>query len=325
MLGRLSRWVMLWIERPIWTQNLGIARTLLALTGLATLTFSSMDTLMRPGAGIDIVPNCAGPARISAWCVMDPADNGWIQILCIGILALAASGWRPRITAIPMWWVLFSDQASFTTVDGGDQVAAVLALLLIPVSLTDSRRFHWRHVPAAEPAGADVYAGVLARVTLVVIKVQVSFIYINACLSKLGVAEWLDGTSIYYWLRDPMFGPAGPLREVTDVMMLNPVLVASVTWGTLILEFLLGISLFLSQRTKFVLLPLGVVFHLGIAVTMGLWTFAFAMWGALLLSLWPQGRLLDAIRMSAQVSVSAHLRRYRHLVIRHQSINDRLG
>lgn len=325
MLVRLSHWVSLWVKKPIWTQNLGIARTLLALTGLTTLVFSSLDTLMRPGAGIDSVPHCAGPAEISAWCVMDPAENGWIQILCIGILALSASGWRPRVTAIPMWWVLFSDQASFTTVDGGDQVAAVLALLLIPVSLTDSRRFHWQHLPACESGGAGIYAKVIARVTLGVIKVQVSFIYINACLSKLAVAEWLDGTSIYYWLRDPMFGPTGPLREATDVLMLNPVLVASVTWGTLVLEFFLGISLFLPRRAKIVLLPLGVLFHLCIAVTMGLWTFAFAMWGALLLSLWPQGRLLDVIRMSSQGRGSAHLRRYRHLVVRGQSITERLG
>ncbi|WP_343923221.1 sporulation-delaying protein SdpB family protein [Rhodoglobus aureus] len=305
MLTRLSRWVILWIDTPMWTQNLGIARTLIAVTGLATLAFNSMDTLIRPGAGIDVVPNCAGPARISAWCVVDPVDNSWMQILCILILALAASGWRPRLTAIPMWWVLFSNQASFTTVDGGDQVAAVLALLLIPVSLTDSRRFHWRHLSAAGLVGSGIYAGILARVTLVVIKVQVSFIYINACLSKLSVAEWLDGTSIYCWLRDPLFGPVGPLRQATDAMMLDPVLVASVTWGTLMLEFLLGISLFLPQRTKYVLLPLGVAFHLGIAVTMGLWTFAFAMWGALLLSLWPQGRLLYAMIMTARRIVEA--------------------
>jgi len=53
----------------------------------------------------------------------------WVSIL---VLLVAASGWRPRYTAIPMWWVLFGNQASLTVVDGGDQISAVLALLLIP-------------------------------------------------------------------------------------------------------------------------------------------------------------------------------------------------
>ncbi|MGV8911352.1 MAG: sporulation-delaying protein SdpB family protein [Rhodoglobus sp.] len=292
MLTRLSRWVAQWVSVPIWTQNLGIARTLTALTGLATLSFSSMDTLIRPGAGIDSSPNCAGPAEISAWCITPAGHSGGTQLVCILILLVAASGWRPRITAIPMWWVLFSNQASFTTVDGGDQVAAVLALLLIPVSLTDARRSHWRDVPSVSLGGGKLYAAVLARLTLVAIAVQVSYIYINACLSKLAVAEWLDGTSLYYWLQDPMFGPVGPLRQAADVMMLDPVLVAAATWGTLFLEFFLGIALFMSQKVKHLLLPLGFGFHLTIAVTMGLWSFAFAMWAGLLLALWPRGNLI---------------------------------
>lgn len=296
MLKRLSQWAVRWIQAPIWTQNLGLARTLIALTGLATLVFSPLDTLIRPAAGVPTVPNCAGPAMISAWCIVEMTSNGWMQALCIVILAVAASGWRPRLTAIPLWWVLFSNQASFTTVDGGDQVASILALLLIPISLTDRRRFHWGSTPPSDVGGARVYAAVIARVSLVVIKVQVCFIYLHACLSKLAVPEWLDGTSIYYWLRDPLFGPIGPLRAITDVLTLNPLLVVSITWGTLVLEFLLGISLFLPQRFKYVLLPFGVAFHLGIAVTMGLWTFAFVMWGALLLALWPQGDLLHVIQ-----------------------------
>jgi hypothetical protein len=37
------------------------------------------------------------------------------------------------------------------------------------------------------------------------------------------------------------------------------------------------------------LLPAAVLFHLSIAVTMGLWSFAFAMWAGLLLLLAPLG------------------------------------
>lgn len=290
----LGRWTDRLLSAPIWTQNLGLARTLIALSGLGTLAFSAVDTLIRPEAGVS-APFCSGPASISAWCLVSDEHLVWAKVVGIVVLCVAASGWRPRITAIPMWWVLFGNQASLSTVDGGDQIASVLALLLIPVSLTDRRRSHWTQSHALSDRISHPYTGVTARITLVVIQVQVAFVYLNSALSKLSVAEWVDGTAVYYWLRDPMFGPTGPLREVTDALMVLPWPVALATWGTLALEFALGISLFLPPAAKRVILPLGLAFHLSIALTMGLWSFAFAMWGALILALCPGGRVVDAL------------------------------
>lgn len=294
MFDKLNSRVYLWALLPVWTENLGLARTLLALCGLSTLVFSSVNTLIRPAAGTQGM-FCAGPASASIWCLTPADDHGWAKLVCILILAAAATGWRPRFTAIPMWWVLFGNQSSLTVVDGGDQIAAVLALLLIPISLTDSRKWHWT---AAKFGCASEHprAAVVAHVTLVAIQVQVAFVYINSCLAKLGVPEWLNGTAIYYWLRDPMFGPAGGLRNITDALMVQPIPVALVTWGTLFLEFFLGISIFLPRAYKLILLPLGLAFHLGIAVMMGLWSFAFAMWAALLLALWPDGNLIGVVK-----------------------------
>ncbi|MFJ8894936.1 sporulation-delaying protein SdpB family protein [Leifsonia sp. NPDC102414] len=275
------------LTRDVWTANLGLARTLIALSGLGTLLASSVSTLIRPAAGVNEL-FCAGPAAISSWCITPPAAYELMRWVSILVLLVAALGWRPRYTAIPMWWVLFSNQASLTVVDGGDQISAVLALLLVPMSLTDNRRWHWA---SAESAYLDSrpYATITAHVTLVVIRVQVAYIYINACLAKLGVPEWLDGSAVYYWLRDPMFGPAGALRPLTEWLMAKPVPVAAATWGTLLLEFALGIAIFLPTRARRILLPIGVALHLGIAITMGLWSFAFTMWAALLLLLWPDG------------------------------------
>jgi len=287
MLIRLSEWTLRMITRPAWTQNVGIARTFLALCGLGTLVFSSVDTLIRPASGVPELV-CAGPSAWGLWCLVPPDTHQLAQILAITILIVAASGWRPRFTAIPMWWVLFSNQSSFTIVDGGDQIAAVLALLFIPLSLTDTRVWHWTE-PDVDDSLRRPHAAVIAHTTLLILKIQVAFVYINACLSKLGVDEWLDGTAVYYWLRDPMFGPSGPLRDLTDALMVHPIPVATASWGTLFLEFFLGIAIFLPRRFKLQILPVGILFHLGIAVTMGLWSFGFAMWAALLIALWPDG------------------------------------
>lgn len=271
-----------------WSVNLGIARTLLALSAVGTLSFSSVATLTQPGVGI-ASPFCGGASGISTWCLAPSSAYDFVRLGQVAILLIAASGWRPRITALPMWWILFSNQASLTTVDGGDQIAAVLSLLLLPVSLTDPRRWHWQRLqsrPGKVPSGA-----VIAGVTVGVLQAQVAFVYIDACLTKLSVPEWADGTAGYYWLRDPVFGPAGSLRSVVDALMLQPLLVVGMTWGSLALEFMLGIAIFLPTKAKRALLPAGILFHLSIALTMGLWSFALTMWAGLVIYLWPKGEM----------------------------------
>ncbi|MBT2544839.1 hypothetical protein J7E99_30065 [Streptomyces sp. ISL-44] len=72
-------------------------------------------------------------------------------------------------------------------------------------------------------------------------------------------------------------------------MVDNPLGVAALTWGPLVLEIVLAAALLLPQKVRWALLPAGILFHLGIAVVMGLWSFAFAMWAGLLLLLAPYG------------------------------------
>lgn len=267
-----------------WTQNVGLARTLVMLSGLGTLLFSSVDTLIRPAAGLSY-PHCAGPAQIATWCLGSPPLFEIVRWFSVAVLAIAASGWRPRITAIPAWWVLFSTQAAATTVDGGDQIAANLALILIPLSLTDDRRWHWE----VRSKQAGVAVTLFAHVAVFAGAAQMSFVYLNAGLSKLSVPEWNDGTALYYWMNDPMFGPSEPLRSLISGALMSPLLLAAATWGPMILEFALGLALVLPSATRKPLLGLGVAFHCAIAVCMGLWSFAFVMTGGLLLLLVPRG------------------------------------
>lgn len=279
--------------RNPWTQNIGLARTFIMLGGLGTLLFSSVDTLIRPAAGLSY-PHCSGVAGIATWCLASPELFEGVRWFSIVVLALAASGWRPMITAVPAWWVLFSTQAAATTVDGGDQVAANLALILIPISLTDTRRWHWRNGGAQRGVGFTL----VSHVGMFAAAVQMSFLYLNAALSKLSVSEWNDGTAVYYWMQDPMFGPSEPLRSLLARALLNPWVLAGATWGPVLLELALGLSLVLPRASRRILLVLGVGFHLGIAILMGLWSFAFVMTGGLLLLLAPRGQLIDWLRHS---------------------------
>lgn len=187
MLTSLGRFAMRWAQGPLWSPSVGLARTLLACVALSTMLFTPMSSVIRPGAGLN-PPQCDGLLGVSLWCLVPASSYELTRWVVIVVLAVVASGYRPRFTAIPLWWVLFSNQASWVSVDGGDQVAAVLALLLIPHSLTDRRRWHWStdEVTSAKKVGARA---IVARALILAVQVQMSWIYIDASISKLAVPE----------------------------------------------------------------------------------------------------------------------------------------
>jgi antimicrobial peptide system SdpB family protein len=120
------------------------------------------------------------------------------------------------------------------------------------------------------------------------IQVQVAIIYLNSSIAKLGVPEWDDGTAMYYWLHSNVFG-AGWLRPILWPVVGSALGVLVITWAPLMLEFLIGCAIFMRSRARWMLLAGGIIFHLSIAVVMGLVSFDFAMTAALILVLVPVG------------------------------------
>jgi antimicrobial peptide system SdpB family protein len=233
-------------------------------------------------------PVCAGLGGYGVWC-LDQGNLSLGRWLSVAILLVVASGWRPRITAIPHWWVSWSLTMNATIQDGGDQITTVLTLALIAICLTDSRRWHWQ---AVEPTEAPGVRHVIARVTLLSIHLQVCIVYFQASVAKLGVPEWANGTAMFYWSRHPEFGSSAALRPVVDLITYSPFGVAALSWGTIALEFALAMAILLRQSFRFRLLAAGIVLHAFIALDMGLVTFFAAMTSALMLYLLPVGHQL---------------------------------
>ena len=269
-----------------WTNVYGLARTLLALGTAATLIFSGPGLLFRPGSGLLEYPVCHSPWKFGIFCACSPY-LGLARWLAVAILLVAASGWRPRWTALPHWWVTFSLQTSAITLDGGDQVAAVLTLMLLPVALTDKRRWHWQRATPEEklPLGVTMRR-LLALSALAAIRVQVAIIYLHAAVAKWSVEEWTDGTVLYYWYSDPIIGLPGWLKPFLTPVLTSP-LVALFTWGAVLLEFSLFMALVMPKSRWRMMLLAGVAFHGAIALTMGLISFGMAMTAALVLYLRP--------------------------------------
>ncbi|MGH7753178.1 MAG: sporulation-delaying protein SdpB family protein, partial [Gemmatimonadales bacterium] len=275
------------VELP-WTNVYGTARSLLAAGTLATLLCHDTDLLFRPlGAELGDVARDIRLMEVSLFSLLPGARLGLAKGIAVVILLATAIGWRPRLTGILHWWVSFSFGASCVVVDGGDQVAAVLALLLVPVTLTDPRRWHWSPAPAAGGGLSRQVRAFVASSALSVIRLQIATIYFVAVVAKLGVREWVNGTAVYYWFLHPVFGVDGWRRALMMPLLTHPVSVTILTWGALVLEALLFAGLLAERRYQSRLLWVGILFHSAIAVVHGLVSFALSMFAALILYLRP--------------------------------------
>ncbi|MEU3354413.1 sporulation-delaying protein SdpB family protein [Streptomyces sp. NPDC037389] len=303
-----------------WGNAYGLARALLALGTAGTLAFSSSATLFRPVVTIGEYPLCQGVTAGGAFCLVPRGQFDPLRWLCVAVLLVVASGWRPRITALPHAYISFSVFSGIAIGDGGDQITWILSLLLALVALGDGRRWHWRtprgraaddgrgHVAEDEPVSRVTRGwALLGTSAWTVARLQMALLYFQASVAKLPHTEWADGSAMYYWANNSSFGFPEWIRPLTDPVVHSPVGVAALSWLPIALELALAASPLMSQRARWVLLPLGVAFHLGIALLMGLWSFALAMAAGLFLLLSPIGHHFP--RPRATVTVDAGKRR----------------
>lgn len=287
-----GRWARPRLAVPPWSSGLGLARTALALGSAATLAATGPGVLFDPSnAG----GTCGDLRAAGLFCAV-PAGGGQLARWCgVLVLLVVASGWRPRVTAIPHWYVSWSLLSNAVVPDGGDQLTAILTLLLVPIGLTDGRRWHWQRPPDTGPAIGT--GRVVAGTALMLIQIQVAVVYFQSSVAKLGVREWSDGTAMFYFLRHPLFGSPPWLRPITDTLTGSPLGVALLTWSPLAIELALALAILTGPRSRRALLVTGIAFHGVIALTMGLVSFAVAMTGALLLYLLPVGTHIDVAKL----------------------------
>lgn len=280
---RLANWVRV---RSPWTNVYGLARTVLALGSIATLLCSDPSTLFRPMVGSPEFPSCGSDMQaVGLYCAVGNLELA--RWLAIAALLVVASGWRPRITGLVHFYVAYSYHANASILDGGDSVLQIITLLLVPITLTDPRRWHWEHYDAPATSDLQVYVRVLAFFFVALIKVQVAGIYFHAAVGKFAVEQWTNGTALYYWLEHPLFGAPEYLRGITGPLLRSGTFLALATWSVLALEHLLGVALLLSRRWQRALLAGGIAMHLGILVLQGIASFSVTMIASLVLYLRP--------------------------------------
>ncbi len=155
-------------------------RTTLAFTTIATLLATPDRALFHATVSSPPSPSCLGVAEHSLLC---RAGLGNGRFLSVAISLVVAVGLLPRASALAQWWVLWSLSTSGRVTDGGDQIAANLALLLIPILLCRPDLGRWRH--ARGDSFPDRRALAVPWILLVVL--QISGVYLHSAVAKFGV------------------------------------------------------------------------------------------------------------------------------------------
>lgn len=221
-----------------------LARTLLACAGALTMIVNGPHVL-RAGA---IPPSCGGARALGAFCLLGPQPARWV---IVAVLLITASGWRPRVTAIPHWWAAAGIYWGLVVRDGGDEAAMVVAMLLIPIALRDPRKWQWSRATLPPSPWWSL------------LRFQIGVVYVTAAFAKSRAAPWIRGDAVYVYSARSSFRNATWLHHLAS----NQSIGKALSWSVIGLELVLAVAFLLDQRSrmKFVF-PVALVFHLASAI-----------------------------------------------------------
>jgi sporulation delaying protein B len=267
---------------------LSLARTVSAAATLTVILWTPNGALFAYTAADPDGVRCGGTSALSLWCVA--GSSGWVlvldRVLAVAVLAATALGWRPRWTCVPHWYVTYSLAVGMTLPNGGETVAQILTLLLIPVCLADDRRWQWSR-PAGPLPPSWRGAAWAAALTL---RLQASIVYGVAGISKLMVAQWRDGTAMYAVFHDPGYGLPPELLRRVGPLLDSVVVMSALTWIVPVLEIAIAVAVLGTRRSRGAAVLVGGVLHVGIICGLGLFSFGLIMI-ALLFATWlPKSR-----------------------------------
>lgn len=266
------------------TNVLGLSRSILALGTLLTLLFNPINNLYyqyTDGSAVNqaIIDSVKD---VNFFLIFGEQYIGVQKVLAILILLWVISGYWMKISSILHWWVTISFIYFSCVLDGGDQIAGILAFLFIPICIVDPRFNHWQRKSQHVNMRPWNYVGIFG---IILVRIQMAIIYFHASVGKMDVLEWQDGTALYYWLNHSIFGMPDSLQSVTNSLMQNEIFVTLCTFGVLIFELVLFGALFMPVKYRIVILPLALIFHAVIIIYLGIFSFFFSMASGLLIYL----------------------------------------
>ncbi|RFM26433.1 HTTM domain-containing protein [Deminuibacter soli] len=159
--------------------------------------------------------------------------------------------------------------------NGGDNLSRIMCFLLIftPCGQAWSADQWWQHHQFITPG----YITMQAPWALRLMQIQVSIIYLYTVYWKLKGATYRKGIAMYYITANDVYR-----RYRVPRFLLQKPFVQILTWGALIIEFALGIGLWIKE-VQYIFLVIGYLFHLAIEYMLNIHLFGWHMLAVLLL------------------------------------------
>jgi hypothetical protein len=256
-----AAWQRFWFE-PESTAPLVLVRVAFGVLVLAWGLSLAPDLLAFLGPD-GVVPDPSSYEGPALWTLLEAFDSNAVVVgFYLAMLAAAVSliaGFQPRLAALVIFVVLVSfERRNVWMTNSGDELVRILALILVlaPSGNAISRRSPW---------------------ALRLLQVQVSILYLAAVWAKARGVTWNDGTAVSYALRLEDMERFQPPIGFSQAELVANVM----TYGTLAVEFALGVLIWNRKLRPYVLLA-GVGLHLSIDLTMRIGFFSFAVFVAYL-------------------------------------------
>lgn len=190
---------------------------------------------------------------------------GWIVLMVASLVMIV--GWHTKLATFLVFVMIMSfERRNPWIFNSGDGLIRILSLYLAlspcgaALSLDQRRRF-----------GSFWSAQDIKVWPLRLMQVQISIIYITTVIAKLHGDTWQNGSAVSYTLRlDDMLLLPSPAWMSTSPLIGN-----AMTWGTLLVEFSVGVLVW-NKRWRTKVLIAGVVLHLTILLTMVVGFFSLA-------------------------------------------------
>ena len=187
-----------------------------------------------------------------------PQTDTWIEAffwMFLGSAILLTIGFLTRLNSLLVFLCLTSmDQRNLYILHGGDTFLRVAGFFLIfapaGAALSVDRLIRiWRGKEGANIEPRSPWAQRM-------IQFELALVYFVTFCVKIKGAPWLHGTAMYYVLHLDEFK-----RFPIPSWFLHPTMLKVESWSALVLEFSLGVLIWV-KKLRYVLLTLGLLFHL---------------------------------------------------------------
>jgi predicted DCC family thiol-disulfide oxidoreductase YuxK len=201
--------------------------------------------------------------------ILHPEFRPFYLVLCYSLFVtniLGALGFFPRFCAV--YYVIVSanlDALAPSLGDGGTNLASLLIFYLIFADTNASGK-------KIDNLNIRYVSNAFSNASFLLMRIQVCIVYLAAGLYKATGDLWQKGTSLFYILQVDEFST--PLSR--DLILSHPWLSVLGSYFTIVFQISFVFLAWRKTTAPFLVL-LGVFFHLGIWLGMGLFTFALVM------------------------------------------------